>query len=131
MFRPFRTLTVPAVLAIAVMALSACAERAPQRSSGSAPAVTQSAPAQSAPRTTPAPGASTRTDDQSLRLDNEMTGVGSCRTQCERSHNMCMDSVAARTQSGVERPDRAGPFTPMDNCGDELRRCYQRCNTAR
>lgn len=127
MFRPI-TIMGP-VLALALVALSACSD-APARRSGpvaGSPAPTTSAPA-STPRATPAPGQGT--DDQSLRLGGGVDGGDSCRSQCERSNNSCMDSVAARTQSGAERPDRLAPFTPTDNCMNSLRQCYQRCGAA-
>jgi len=121
MFRPIRIFAP--LVALALLGLSACADHpAPRAASVAAPA-TQ---AQTAPRSTPAP-----VDDQSLRLGGDTSSGGSCRQQCERSHNVCMDSVAARTQSGLERPDAGGPFTPSDNCGYQLRQCFQRCSTAR
>ncbi len=119
MFRPIRIFAP--LVALALLGLTACAERpAPRAASVSAPAAT------SAPTTAPR---GTSVEDQSLRLGgNDVTGGGSCRQQCERSHNVCMDSVAARTQSGLERPDAGGPFTPSDNCSYQLRQCYQRCS---
>lgn len=123
MFRPIRIFAP--LVAIALLGLSACAERPAPRAASAAPAVTQSQT--TTPRSTTAP-----VDDQSLRLGgDDASGGGSCRQQCERSHNVCMDSVAARTQSGLERPDAGGPFTPSDNCGYQLRQCFQRCSTAR
>lgn len=134
MFRPI-TILGP-MLALALVALSACSD-APARRSGpvaGSPATT-AAPASPAPapRATPAPnqGAPSQgTDDQSLRLNGGVDGDDSCRAQCERSNNSCMDSVAARSQSGAERPDRLAPFTPTDNCQYSLRQCYQRCGAA-
>ncbi|MBP2230718.1 hypothetical protein [Azospirillum agricola] len=120
MFRSNRIFAPLAVLAL--IALSACADRPQPRAASTAAPVQQT---QTLPRSTPAP------DDQSLRLDGDASDGGSCRQQCERSHNVCMDSVAARTQSGLERPDAGTPFTPSDNCGYQLRQCFQRCNAAR
>ncbi|MCW2237191.1 hypothetical protein [Azospirillum canadense] len=132
MFRPI-TILGP-VLALALVALSACSDGPTRRSSpaagGPAPTASTASPGTSAPqRSLPAtrPG----TDDQSLRLGGTGDGSGdSCRVQCERSNNSCMDSVAARAQSGAERPDRMEPFTPSDNCQYQLRQCYQRCGAA-
>ncbi len=115
MFRPI-TLLGP-TLALALVALSACAD-APARRAATSPAPAATATAPATPRPAPA-------DDQSLRLGGG--DDGSCRSQCERSNNSCMDSVAARAQSGAERPDRLAPFTPTDNCQYSLRQCYQRC----
>lgn len=133
MFRPIR-LFAPLV-AVALLGLTACADQpAPRAASVAAPAVTQpQTPAKPAvPRAAPAPANSVgNPDDQSLRLNGDTSGGGSCRAQCERSHNVCMDSVAARTQSGLERPDAGGPFTPSDNCSYQLKQCFQRCNTVR
>ncbi|KAA0681091.1 hypothetical protein [Roseomonas genomospecies 6] len=131
MFRP--KLILGPVLALALVALAACAD-APGRSSGAAAggapaasgAVSTGAPA--APRATPAP--SRGVEDPSLRLDGAAGSGDSCRVQCERSNNSCMDSVAARTQSGLDRPDRGGIFSPTDNCEHSLRMCYQRCGAA-
>mgnify|MGYP007051629842 CR=1 FL=1 len=132
MFRPI-TILGP-MLALALVALSACSD-APARRSGPAagappaPAASTAAPGTTnPPRSTPAqrPG----TDDQSLRLGGAAGSDDSCRSQCERSNNSCMDSVAARAQSGAERPDRMEPFTPTDNCQYQLRQCYQRCGAA-
>jgi len=129
MFRPI-TILGP-MLALALVALSACSD-APARRSGPvagtpAPTAGTTAPA---PRSTPAPNQSQGVDDQSLRIGGGVNGGDSCRTQCERSNNSCMDSVAARTQSGAERPDRLAPFTPTDNCMNSLRQCFQRCGAA-
>jgi hypothetical protein len=133
MFRPIR-LFAPLV-AVALLGLTACADQpAPRAASVAAPAATTQpqAPAKPAtPRVTPAPSNAGAADDQSLRLNGDTTGGGSCRAQCERGHNVCMDSVAARTQSGLERPDAGGPFTPSDNCSYQLKQCFQRCNTVR
>ena len=128
MFRPIRI--IAPLVALALLGLSACADRpASHTAPVAAPAVTE-APAKpvtpAAPRSTAAPA-----DDQSLRLDGDTSSGGSCRQQCERGHNVCMDSVAARTQSGLERPDAGGPFTPSDNCSYQLRQCFQRCGTVR
>ncbi len=132
MFRPIR-LFAPLV-AVALLGLTACADQPAPRAAtvaASAAAVTQpQAPAKpAAARATPAPASSP--DDQSLRLNGDTSGGGTCRQQCERSHNVCMDSVAARTQSGLERPDAGGPFTPSDNCSYQLKQCFQRCTTVR
>ncbi len=125
MFRP--KLILGPVLALALVALAACAD-APGRSSGAAvggaPAASTAAP--STPRATPPRGV----EDPSLRLDGAAGSGDSCRVQCERSNNSCMDSVAARTQSGLDRPDRSGIFSPTDNCQHSLRMCYQRCGAA-
>lgn len=123
MFRPFRAAT--ALLALSLLTLGACAETGAGRTASPA------APAASAPAkpVSGKPAVSKAQDDPSLRLNGDSTGGGSCRQQCERSNNICMDSVAARVQSGVERPDAANPFTPSDNCSYQLRSCYQRCNT--
>lgn len=130
MFRPFRAAT--ALLALSLLTLGACAETGTGRTASppaaaAAPAVT--APAKPVTGKPAGPAVSKLQDDQSLRLNGDSTGGGSCRQQCERSNNICMDSVAARVQSGVERPDAANPFTPSDNCSYQLRSCYQRCNT--
>ncbi|MBB3266554.1 hypothetical protein FHW79_004195 [Azospirillum sp. OGB3] len=128
MFRP--KLILGPVLALALVALAACAD-APGRSSGAAvggaPAAstTTSTGAPSTPR--PAQGQARGVEDPSLRLDGGVGSDDSCRAQCERSNNSCMDSVAARTQSGLDRPDRGGIFSPTDNCQHSLRMCYQRC----
>ncbi|NUB10156.1 hypothetical protein FW320_28840 [Azospirillum sp. Vi22] len=132
MFRP--KLILGPVLALALVALAACAD-APGRSSGAAvggaPAASTAAPT-AAPTTAPAgsPAASRPArgvEDPSLRLDGGVGSDDSCRAQCERSNNSCMDSVAARAQSGLDRPDRGGIFSPTDNCQHSLRMCYQRC----
>lgn len=127
MFRP--KLILGPVLALALVALAACAD-APGRSSGAAaggaPAASTAAP--SSPR--PAQGPARGVEDPSLRLDSGAGTDDSCRAQCERSNNSCMDSVAARTQSGLDRPDRGGIFSPTDNCQHSLRMCYQRCGAA-
>ncbi len=124
MFRP--KLILGPVLALALVALAACAD-APGRSSGAAvggaPAASTSAPAGSPAASRPARGV----EDPSLRLDGGVGSDDSCRAQCERSNNSCMDSVAARAQSGLDRPDRGGIFSPTDNCQHSLRMCYQRC----
>lgn len=128
MFRP--KLILGPVLALALVALAACAD-APGRSSGAA---VGGAPAASTTTSTGAPATSRPTqgqargvEDPSLRLDGGVGSDDSCRAQCERSNNSCMDSVAARTQSGLDRPDRGGIFSPTDNCQHSLRMCYQRC----
>ncbi|WP_448203078.1 hypothetical protein [Azospirillum sp. sgz302134] len=129
MFRPI-TILGPA-LALALVALSACSD-GPARRSGpttaGAPAPTATTAAPGTPR--PAAPANRGADDQSLRLGGSAGSDDSCRAQCERSNNSCMDSVAARAQSGAERPDRLAPFTPTDNCQYSLRQCYQRCGAA-
>lgn len=134
MFRPI-TFLGP-ILALALVALSACSD-APARRSGptagslSTPAASTTTPGISTPpRSTPAQPQRPGTDDQSLRLGGAAGSDDSCRSQCERSNNSCMDSVAARAQSGAERPDRMEPFTPTDNCQYQLRQCYQRCGAA-
>lgn len=134
MFRPIR-LFAPLV-AVALLGLTACADQpAPRAATVAAPAAAAQpqAPAKpAAARATPAPASNAGSpDDQSLRLNGDTSGGGTCRTQCERGHNVCMDSVAARTQSGLERPDAGGPFTPSDNCSYQLKQCFQRCNTVR
>ncbi|WP_143271916.1 MULTISPECIES: hypothetical protein [Azospirillum] len=124
MFRP--KLILGPVLALALVALAACAD-APGRSSGAA---VGGAPAASTTTTTGAPATprpARGVEDPSLRLDGGVGSDDSCRAQCERSNNSCMDSVAARTQSGLDRPDRGGIFSPTDNCQHSLRMCYQRC----
>lgn len=128
MFRP--KLILGPVLALALVALAACAD-APGRSSGAA---VGGAPAASTTTSTGAPSTSRPTqgpargvEDPSLRLDGGVGSDDSCRAQCERSNNSCMDSVAARAQSGLDRPDRGGIFSPTDNCQHSLRMCYQRC----
>lgn len=124
MFRP--KLILGPVLALALVALAACAD-APGRSSGAAvggaPAASTTAPAGAPAASRPARGV----EDPSLRLDGGVGSDDSCRAQCERSNNSCMDSVAARAQSGLDRPDRGGIFSPTDNCQHSLRMCYQRC----
>ncbi|MBK3775292.1 hypothetical protein JJL56_14255 [Azospirillum sp. YIM DDC1] len=124
MFRP--KLILGPVLALALVALAACAD-APGRSSGAAvggaPAASTTAPTTAPAASRPARGV----EDPSLRLDGGVGSDDSCRAQCERSNNSCMDSVAARTQSGLDRPDRGGIFSPSDNCQHSLRMCYQRC----
>ncbi|TWA65949.1 hypothetical protein FBZ82_109206 [Azospirillum brasilense] len=125
MFRP--KLILGPVLALALVALAACAD-APGRSSGAAvggaPAASTTAPTTGSPAASrPARGV----EDPSLRLDGGVGSDDSCRSQCERSNNSCMDSVAARAQSGLDRPDRGGIFSPTDNCQHSLRMCYQRC----
>ena len=131
MFRPI-TILGP-VLALALVALSACSDGPARRSGppagGPAPAASAASPVTPAPqRSLPAPRPGT--DDQSLRLGGGGDSGDSCRSQCERSNNSCMDSVAARTQGGAERPDRMEPFTPTDNCQYQLRQCFQRCGAA-
>ncbi len=140
MFRPIRLFA--SLVAVALLGLSACADQpAPRAASVAAPSATASAGSTALPQVpaskpnaarpaTPAAGAA-QGDDQSLRLNGDSGGGGTCRSQCERSLNMCMDSVAARTQSGLERPDAGGPFTPSDNCSYQLKQCFQRCNTVR
>ncbi len=127
MFRP--KLILGPVLALALVALAACAD-APGRQSGAtvggAPAASTAATA--TPR--PSQGPSRGVEDPSLRLNGGAGSDDSCRSQCERSNNSCMDSVAARTQSGLDRPDRGGIFSPTDNCEHSLRMCYQRCGAA-
>ncbi|WP_353859048.1 hypothetical protein [Azospirillum formosense] len=124
MFRP--KLILGPVLALALVALAACAD-APGRSSGAAvggaPAASTTAPTTAPAASRPARGV----EDPSLRLDGGVGSDDSCRAQCERSNNSCMDSVAARAQSGLDRPDRGGIFSPTDNCQHSLRMCYQRC----
>jgi len=124
MFRPNRFFAP--LVALALLGLSACADAPARRAATvTTPTATQSQTV-TAPRGTPAP------DDQSLRLNGgDVTAGGSCRQQCERGHNVCMDSVAARTQSGLERPDSSNPFSPSDNCGYQLRQCFDRCGAAR
>ncbi|WP_188092226.1 hypothetical protein [Azospirillum sp. B21] len=123
MFRPVRL--IAPLVAVALLGLSACADRPSDRPAASGPA----------PTVTVVPGPSTPrggADDQSLRLDNG-TGAdvgASCQAQCERSHNVCMDSVAARNQGGIDRTDST-PFSPTDNCSFQLKQCYQRCGAAR
>lgn len=121
MFRPVRL--IAPLVAVALLGLSACADRPSERPSASGPA----------PTVTVVPGPSTPrggADDQSLRLDNGAAVGGTCQAQCERSHNVCMDSVAARNQGGIDRTDST-PFSPTDNCGFQLKQCYQRCGAAR
>lgn len=129
MFRPFRAAT--ALLALSLLTLGACADTGRTASPApAAPAATAAtAPAKPVTGKPAGPAVSKSQDDQSLRLNGDSSGGGSCRQQCERSNNICMDSVAARVQSGVERPDAVSPFTPSDNCSYQLRTCYQRCNT--
>ncbi len=127
MFRPIR-LFAPLV-AVTLIGLSACADQpAPRAASVAAPAVTQAPAKPAAPRPLSGP-TSTPVDDQSLRLNG--ADGGTCQQQCERSHNVCMDSVAARGQGEAGRPDYSGPFTPSDNCGYQLKQCFQRCSTVR
>lgn len=134
MFRPLRAAT--ALLALTLLTLGACADSGANRTASpasAAPAVSApSKPVSSKPVTSKpgSPAVSKSQDDPSLRLSGDTSGGGSCRQQCERGNNICMDSVAARVQSGVERPDAGGPFTPVDNCSYQLRSCYQRCGAA-
>ena len=88
MFRP--KLILGPVLALALVALAACAD-APGRSSGAA---VGGAPAASTTAPTTAPAGA---------------------------------PAAARAQSGLDRPDRGGIFSPTDNGQHSLRMCYQRC----
>ncbi|PWC33290.1 hypothetical protein TSO352_22600 [Azospirillum sp. TSO35-2] len=122
MFRPVRL--IAPLLAVALIGLSACADKPAGRPAASGPA----------PTVTVVPGPSTPragADDQSLRLDNGSGAGASCQAQCERSHNVCMDSVAARNQGGgIERADST-PFSPTDNCSYQLKQCFQRCNAVR
>ncbi|ALG71798.1 hypothetical protein VY88_13005 [Azospirillum thiophilum] len=120
-FRPVRL--IAPLLAVALLGLSACADHPAGRPAASGPA----------PTVTVVPGPSTPragADDQSLRLDGDVGPGGSCQAQCERSHNSCMDSVAARNQGGIDRTDST-PFSPTDNCSYQLRQCYQRCTSVR
>ncbi|MBP2297830.1 hypothetical protein [Azospirillum picis] len=121
MFRPVRL--IAPLLAVALLSLSACADRpAARQSTGPAPTVTV------------VPGGSTQRvpagDDQSLRLDGDVGPGGTCQAQCERSHNVCMDSVAARTDGNMGLSGTT-PFSPTDNCDFQLKQCFQRCGAAR
>ncbi|WP_042442912.1 hypothetical protein [Azospirillum sp. B510] len=119
-FRPVHL--IAPLLAVVLIGLSACADQSGGRpANGPAPTVTV-VPGPSTPRG----GA----DDQSLRIDGGTGAGGSCQAQCERSHNACMDSVAARTLGGIDRTEST-PFSPTDNCGFQLKQCYQRCNSVR
>lgn len=118
-FRPVRL--VAPLVAVALLGLSACADPASRPSSGPAPTVTV-VPGPSTPRA--------GTDDQSLRIDGGAGSGASCQAQCERSHNSCMDSVAARNHGGIDRTDST-PFSPTDNCSFQLKQCYQRCTSVR
>lgn len=137
MFRPI-TILGP-LLALALAALSACSDAPGRRGGPAASPSASSAPAATAPATpapaTPAPrsgaAAPSPANDPSLRLGAEGEAGESCRARCDRSYNVCMDSVAARSQSGAERPDRLGVFTPTDNCQHSLRQCFQRCGSTR
>lgn len=120
MFRPI-TLLGP-VLALALVALSACSE-GPVRHS--APPSTPAASAQ--PKATPAPAPATDSDDQSLRLNGPSGSDSSCRAQCERDFNICMDSTVARSAGSTLDSNRSGPFTPLDNCQYSMRQCLTRC----
>lgn len=127
MFRPIAILA-PA-LALALVALSACSDAPGRRgASAASPSSSVSTTAPAAP-STPAPNRSAQVNDPSLLLGAEGEAGESCRARCDRSYNVCMDSVAARTQSGIERPDRSGVFTPSDNCQYSLRQCFQRCGS--
>ncbi|MCM8734054.1 hypothetical protein M5E06_07540 [Azospirillum sp. A1-3] len=120
-FRPVRL--IAPLVAVALLGLSACADHPASRPAASGPA----------PIVTVVPGPSTPrggADDQSLRIDGGTGSGASCQAQCERSHNVCMDSVAARNQGGIDRADST-PFSPTDNCSYQLKQCYQRCGAAR
>jgi hypothetical protein len=118
MFRPI------ALVGLLVLSLSACAETPARRDAAVGAPVDAG---RTVSRSAPAPA-----DDQSLRLEGSSANDGgSCRVQCERSYNICGDSVAARTQSGDDRPDRPSIFSPIDNCQYQLRQCFSRCDAAR
>ena len=116
----FRRITLVSLLLLGV---AACAE-AP---SGTAASSTTVAPrtVQTLPQSTPRPG-----DDSPLLNDRSGGNAQSCRTQCERTFNICGDSVAARTQSGDDSPDRPSLFSPSNDCRDEMQRCLRRCGSA-
>ncbi|WP_148294390.1 hypothetical protein [Azospirillum sp. B506] len=118
MFRPVRL--IAPLVAVALLGLSACADPAARPSTGPAPTVT----------VVPGPSTPRGGDDQSLRIDGGAGTGASCQAQCERSHNSCMDSVAARNQGGIDRTDST-PFSPTDNCSFQLKQCYQRCTAVR
>ena len=116
----FRRITLVSLLLLAV---SACAD-APARPAADG-AVAQPRTVQTVPQSTPRPG-----DDSPLLNDHSGGGAQSCRAQCERTFNICGDSVAARSQSGDDSPDRPSLFSPSNDCRDEMQRCVRRCGSA-
>ncbi|WP_207457940.1 hypothetical protein [Azospirillum sp. SYSU D00513] len=115
----FRRITLVSLLLLAV---SACAD-APARPAASG-VEAQPRTVQSVPQSTPRPG-----DDSPLLNDHSGGNQQSCQRQCERTFNICGDSVAARSQSGDDSPDRPGLFSPINNCRDEMQRCLRRCGS--
>ena len=121
-----RPMILGPVLSVALLALSACSGMPWDNSDkASAPVVTRSAP----PAAT---AGATGAHDESLRLGSgKADDFESCRARCDRSYSVCLDSVAARSQSSSSRSDRASVFTPTDNCQHSLRQCFDRCGSVR
>lgn len=63
------------------------------------------------------------------RINSDGTGID-CPQQCERDHNVCMDSQSARSDvtSGTMFENRM--FGPAARCEDSMRSCMKRCSVA-
>jgi len=117
-------------LILATLTLAACAD-AP-KTAGPATAPAQSSTA------TPAP-ASGKVQIPAMKGVNESdptirsNSAAICRADCSRQDRMCGDSAGRGSASGstLESLTNPAPFSATDNCRDQLRRCLDRCATAR
>lgn len=117
-----RPMILGPVLSVALLALGACST-GPRTSVDNAPAAAVTRPA--------APAVNGAHDPSLLLGGGKADDYDSCRARCDRSYNVCLDSVAARSQSDSNRSERASVFTPTDNCQYALRQCFDRCGTIR
>lgn len=128
MFRP----RMATVLALVLLALSACAD-APQRSSDVPPPPANAPRLPAAPATAPAPlppaGGGESAADLGIGVDPG--GIESCRQRCERSYQVCGDSTVS-TRDDYARP-LSSPrlFSQADDCQYQLSQCFRRCSGPR
>lgn len=124
-----RFLTTTALI-LATLTIAACADAPKSAGPATAPAaVSTAAPAADGGKVQiPAPKG-VNESDPTIRSHSAAT----CRADCSRQDRMCGDSAGRGSASGssLESLTSPSPFSATDNCRDQLRRCLDRCLTAR
>lgn len=123
-----RFLTTTALI-LATLTIAACADAPKSAGPATAPAASTAAPAAEGGKVQiPAPKGVNEADPI-IRSRSAAT----CRADCSRQDRMCGDSAGRGSASGSSLESLTSPsiFSATDNCRDQLRRCLDRCLTAR
>jgi len=119
-------------LILAMLTVAACADAPKSAGPATAPAASSAstaAPAADGGKVQiPAPKG-VNESDPTIRSHSAAT----CRADCSRQDRMCGDSAGRGSASGSSLESLTSPslFSATDNCRDQLRRCLDRCLTAR